>query len=286
MFIQAKERTYATSSSESYWVVNKKISKLFDLETAVFLSELFSRDKYFETKQEKEYDGWFPFSTKKIQEFTGFSYHIQTQCIQKLSKYFLILNQRRGNPARQYFFINYEAYDQIMGGELASLRGILKQDLDCFENKLLTASRTLRITKSNTLINNFTKLTVASKKTATASVKNKPYLPFAIQLKEIVQSKKNIKVTHQKVRSWAGSIRLLNETDEVSKERIEKALNWYKDHHEDDYVPVIESGKTLREKFIRLENAIERFNNPKKNKTSHRYKNKVKTNYTQNITIV
>jgi hypothetical protein len=82
-------------------------------------------------------------------------------------------------------------------------------------------------------------------------------------LGEIVSSNKKVNITAQKINSWARSIRLMESSDGISYERIEKALTWYSDHNSDDYVPVIESGTTLREKFIRLEAAIERSGTPK-----------------------
>jgi hypothetical protein len=116
-------------------------------------------------------------------------------------------------------------------------------------------------------------ISVAPKKGATVSDKNKEFLPIVNKLVDIITSKKRINVDGHKKSSWANSIRQLCERDGVEIERIEKAINWYERHHMDDYVPVIESGKSLREKFIKLEAAIER------SKTTRRTRSNTSSGY-------
>jgi hypothetical protein len=101
-------------------------------------------------------------------------------------------------------------------------------------------------------------ISVAPKKGATVSDKNQKYFPIVESLVNIILSKKRIKVDGRKKSAWANSVRQLVERDGVEIDRVEDALRWYERHHMDDYVPVIESGQSLREKFIKLENAIER----------------------------
>lgn len=84
-------------------------------------------------------------------------------------------------------------------------------------------------------------------------------LPFARTLARIIQSQKNIDITPEKKQSWAKEIRKLVFTSEkVGKDRVEKALMWYRKNVGGEYIPVIESGKSLRDKFTKLEAAIER----------------------------
>lgn len=49
---------------------------------------------------------------------------------------------------------------------------------------------------------------------------------------------------------------MLNKNDGVEVERIDKVLDWYGLHFGEDYIPVAESGQTLREKFLRIESAM------------------------------
>ena len=46
------------------------------------------------------------------------------------------------------------------------------------------------------------------------------------------------------------------------------ALKFYQENIGDEYIPVIESGKSFRSKFLKLENAIQRENPRKKRKYS------------------
>lgn len=88
--------------------------------------------------------------------------------------------------------------------------------------------------------------------------RSKQYLPKAESLAEIIQTNKNIKITQSKLKGWANEIRKLIEQEGIDPSRIDAALDWYRENIGGEYVPVIESGSALRQKFIRLENAIER----------------------------
>jgi len=101
--------------------------------------------------------------------------------------------------------------------------------------------------------------------------RNKQYLPIVEKLSDIIQTTKNIKHTPDQLRSWANVIRQLVENNDVPPDRINTALDWYEEHVGEEYVPVIESGNSLREKFVKLENAMQRDNkrdNNGKNKKS------------------
>jgi len=80
----------------------------------------------------------------------------------------------------------------------------------------------------------------------------------ATKLAKIVQSQKNVKTNPTKLNSWANEMRLLNEQEGVSKHRMTAALKWYRDHVGGQYVPVIESGKSFRDKFVKIEAAMQR----------------------------
>lgn len=88
------------------------------------------------------------------------------------------------------------------------------------------------------------------------------HLKIAQRLKSVVSKKKKIEIDVRTIFSWANSIRLLEEKDKVSYERIEKSMDWYERGAYGDYVPVIESGESFRDKFLKLEAAIERDEDP------------------------
>ena len=87
---------------------------------------------------------------------------------------------------------------------------------------------------------------------------NSRYVSLAERLASIIRSHKRINVTAQRIASWANEIRKLVEIDGVSIQRIETALDWYEENIGGGYVPVIESGSSLRSKFINLERAMRR----------------------------
>lgn len=59
-------------------------------------------------------------------------------------------------------------------------------------------------------------------------------------------------------KSWGEPIRKLINLDKVPAESISLALDWYAEHIGGEYIPVIESGTSLREKYSKLQNAIKR----------------------------
>lgn len=87
---------------------------------------------------------------------------------------------------------------------------------------------------------------------------NQIYLPMAEYLSDIILTKKNMRYTPAQIFSWTNDIRQLVETNHVSEKRIRCVLQWYKKHIGEQYCPVIESGRSLRDKFPNLESAIER----------------------------
>jgi len=111
----------------------------------------------------------------------------------------------------------------------------------------------------------------------TKKEKASKYIPYATDLKEIVQSTKNINISGQQLINWADSIRLLHEYDKVSIDRINTAINWYQKHIGEDYVPDVQSGKSFREKFTKLEAAIQRQKRPPKNGNTQTWGSRIGT---------
>lgn len=84
------------------------------------------------------------------------------------------------------------------------------------------------------------------------------FLPLAEQLADIVKSVKNVSTPAQRLKQWANEIRKLSETSKINPARIKRALDWYANNVGGEFIPVIESGSSLRDKFTRLEDAIKR----------------------------
>jgi hypothetical protein len=79
------------------------------------------------------------------------------------------------------------------------------------------------------------------------------HLEIVQHLQAIVEKKKDREI---RTNGWTSHIDKMTKLDHIPAEQIEKALDWYEVHFNDEYCPVIECGKTLREKFGKLENAM------------------------------
>ena len=118
-------------------------------------------------------------------------------------------------------------------------------------------------TKNNNINN-----TLSSKKSSLQK-RNRKYIPLAFKLSKIIQLNKNIKHSNSQIKQWANPFRQLEENMGVNYERIEKALDWYKINIGGEYIPVIESGQSFKDKFSKLEAAIERDKNKAKYKDKY-----------------
>ncbi len=90
------------------------------------------------------------------------------------------------------------------------------------------------------------------------SQENTEYQEIAKELAEIVMSAKNIKVNTAKIKQWGNEIRKLHSVDGIEPSRMRSVLSWYSSNIGGEYVPIVESGKSFRSKFLRLENAVKR----------------------------
>jgi hypothetical protein len=84
------------------------------------------------------------------------------------------------------------------------------------------------------------------------------YFPFAEKLSKIISTKKSIHHTPTQIQSWAKEIKKLINTNKIESHRVQAALDWYSENIGMPYVPVIESGSSFREKFLKLEDAMQR----------------------------
>jgi hypothetical protein len=250
--------------TDSFLAINKKLIKVLGLEKALFISNLIDKYKYFQKREMLTEDGAF-YNTHEDQIYEiGLTEYQIRKCKKELIKMGILKTEKRGVPAKEFYFINFQLLiAMVFGGEL-NIEGL---DLTKTEGLDLTKTEGLDLTKTEGLYNktkdNKTKdnknlFSDLNSKIKGKQDKNSRYVPLAKQLAFIVRSHKRINVTAQKIASWANEIRKLVETDGVSIQRVETALDWYEENIGDQYVPVIESGSSLRSKFIKLEDAMRR----------------------------
>lgn len=242
-------------SSKSHLVVNKRLLKQYGPNCAIFISNLIDKYSYFKSKNELIEDDWFFLVLENQEEQTGMGITKLRTAKNQMIDAGILKVKRMGIPSKEYYKINFKH---------------LLQDVSLNYSDAKTLGLALRKPESIIIINNNIKdISPQHKKINKLPNKKeraKEYLPLAKDLSDIIKNTKNINHSSKQLQEWAYEICKLVEDDNISIKRIQKAIIWYSKNIERQYVPVIESGKSLREKFIRLENAIERDNKPQINK--------------------
>lgn len=270
--VEEANAIYNTYAHGAFFMTSKLFVQFVGLEAAVLLADLISKDLYF-SKKTNGYDGWFFNTMINIKEYTKLSREKQDKAVRKLVELEIVFTKRKGIPAKKYYKINHSLINELEKIKVQQIIDMNDKDIKQYINNKQTRlceihkQHSVKYTNinNNKVNNNKEKklnYIVAEKNPQQLVIKNERYLPLAKILVVIIQNKKDIKITANKLNSWSNSIRLLCEQDKVGRGRVRKALNWYTNHCYEDYVPVIESGKSLREKFLRLESAIERETNP------------------------
>ena len=94
-------------SSDSFLVVNKKLIKKFGPNTAVFLSNLIDKYKYFQQKELLIDDGFFILRENLILEY-GFTKRTILNCKTTLKNENIIKTKLIGAPPKEYYFIDWD----------------------------------------------------------------------------------------------------------------------------------------------------------------------------------
>ena len=93
--------------------VPKPLIKLFDVDTALFLSELYAEYKYWRDKNQLTSDGYFYSTVENVQNNTGLSRHIQENACKKLEAYGILNKTYRDMPSKRYFRFNFFALSKL-----------------------------------------------------------------------------------------------------------------------------------------------------------------------------
>ncbi|MCM3405924.1 hypothetical protein [Cytobacillus oceanisediminis] len=91
--------------SDGSIVVNKNLVHAVGLDAAVLYSELISKQKYFEERGQLTDDGFFFNTIDNIKLDTGLGEKPQRTAIKKLEQLGLIKTDKRGLPAKRYFYV-------------------------------------------------------------------------------------------------------------------------------------------------------------------------------------
>lgn len=145
-------------SSESYLVVNKKLIKQFGPDTAIFLSNLIDKYKYFQDKQILIEDGFYITHQKLIEEY-GFTVRSIRNCKTTLKAKGIIEIKLIGVPSKEYYYINWEELLNNISPELN--QEILKKPVQPRSNGsvLPRSNGSVRVNNNNKVNKNKLKLT-------------------------------------------------------------------------------------------------------------------------------
>lgn len=243
-----KSLVIQTLKTDAYLSVNKTLMQNIGLIEAVIISNYIDKHVYFE-EHFPENDGWFFLTHQQQMD----QLNIGDFSIRK-AKTFLIDNEiiqtkKKGTPAKEWIRINFNKVSTLLYKKVPTNKNVEINELErCFQ-------RTIKNNKSKE--NKELSIYAIAREEDPTKEKNKEYIPLAKKLSEIISSKKNVKITPAKIASWSEDIRKMSSTDGIGLPRIQKVLDWYAENIGGKYIPVIESGTSLREKFIRLESAME-----------------------------
>lgn len=134
-------------SGDAYLSVNKYLIYRLGLKEAVLLSDLISKDQYFENKGLLDTEGFFFNTRKDRKKSTCLSYDLQYKIVKNLEKLNIIETKRKLTPAKTHFKINYD----VLGEILSEDKELNKESEDIVQSKDFTYSS---VSKKRTLINN------------------------------------------------------------------------------------------------------------------------------------
>ncbi len=110
---------------DAHLIVNKAMIRNLGVEAAIFLSDLISKEQYFEVKGMLDDDGYFFNSEENREEDTGLSPYKQSKAIEILVKNEILLSVvRKGLPPKQRFKINHLKLKEFIDSQILKILGI------------------------------------------------------------------------------------------------------------------------------------------------------------------
>jgi hypothetical protein len=105
------------SSQGVFLIVNKQLLKHYGPEKAIFLSNLIDKLRYFKA-QNKIQDNWFFQTHENQMEETGLTEYAIRKCKMKLKEDKILFIEKRGLPAREWYYIDVQKLHKILESNL------------------------------------------------------------------------------------------------------------------------------------------------------------------------
>lgn len=252
--------------SEGFLIINQTLIKQIGLVATAFLGNCIDNFNKFR-EQNPINDGWFPLTYQQQENQLHLGKGIIKEAKEEAKRQGFLETKIIGCPAKEWYRLNMKGFEFLY---------TTKTPPQFYYSGARTAPQEILISTSQAVpdLPKKTKKTIEkSQFTPTdrlpgsgMNINNNKiymlYLPPARYLSRIINTQKNYKHTPNQIKSWANEFRILSETNNIPLSRIKAALKWYAKNIGGQYVPVIESGKAFRTKFINLEAAMDREKHP------------------------
>ena len=202
-------------------------------------------------------DGWFYFTQDKVESELNIGITTIRRCKKFLIQIGVISSEMRGSPPKEQLYIHEDSLELFLRNP---------EELTSVINRLHISNNRFNEIESENELNYIPDPPVHT----TLKQRNEQYLPLAKYLAEIIQTTKRVRYDMITLKKWTNDIRMLIERNGVDIVRVRKALHWYKENVGREYVPVIEGGVSLKNKFPKLEAAMERESKPPIKKYSNK----------------
>lgn len=136
-------------STDGFIQVNKTLIKKVGLHEAILIGELCAEYNYWEERDMLD-DGYFYSTRDNIEENTGLSEHYQRKALSTLYELGIILIEKRGLPAKNYYKINFNTLLSII--EESSCQRRRQQDAESvnLNNNKQTKSKKEKVVSKDT----------------------------------------------------------------------------------------------------------------------------------------
>lgn len=116
-------------SQDAFWTVNKALARAVGVESALLLSDLITKEKYFGDRGMLDQEGYFFNTIENIEADTTLPRRAQKVCIDILISNKLIDHKLKGMPAKRSFRINHlEIFEFIKAADSHRLYETYKHD--------------------------------------------------------------------------------------------------------------------------------------------------------------
>ena len=99
--------------STNFIAVSRPMIRIFGIEAALMLYELYAEYKYYENDKRLELDGYFYSTVENVEHNVGLSKGQQLRAIKLLTDYGIIKKTVRGMPGKRYFQFQYAAISKL-----------------------------------------------------------------------------------------------------------------------------------------------------------------------------